>query len=145
MRAVALAFLLSSGSVLATEHTQPAGAPQVFVAEHGVTVSVWAIDGVLGDGLAIFEKSPNGAWTLCGQCMPVQELNLQSEVNFKGGPVPYISAQLESINNVLKFRYPKIISTDPQPGGSILNQINYALWFNFKLENQGGSPVLTSK
>lgn len=146
MARLALAFLLLMGkSVLAADYSQPSGAPQVFIPEHGVTVSVWAIDGVLGDGLAIFEKRVDGTWYLCGQCFPIQELNLQNEVNFKGGVVPWIDSQRESINNVLALRYPKIISNSPQPGGSLLNQINFALFNSFKLENSGGQPSLSPK
>jgi len=143
MRGIVLAIgLLFSTAANAVEVSRPTGGVEVFLPNYGVTIAVVAISiSSVGSGLAVLEKKPNGAWELCGVCLPAPQ-NIAAEVAFHGGIPQWIEAQREYVNNVLARRYPPIDvpgePTQPPPGASVIDLVNYALSTQYKL---GGAKL----
>lgn len=121
----------------AAGYTKPAGAPEVYVPDHGVSVGVWAVQTAIGHGIGVFEKSGND-WVLCGICLVDASIpNLDANVSAAGGAGSYVVGKLPAINAVMAQRYPAV------GGGpvSTLDAVNQALQgMGLRLVN--GSPVL---
>jgi hypothetical protein len=123
-------FTLGCATCAAAEYTKPAGAPEAYIAEHGVTISVFAASSPVGQGLVIGEKLANGKFTVCGTCALFVS-DLAGEIAFKGGEVAYIEGVRGMVNEILARRYPPI--TGPQPGTTPLERLNFALFEHFAL------------
>src|SRR3990167_7256667 len=120
-----LALTLIAAPAAAIDYTQPPGAPQILVPNYGVTVSVFAAQTAIGHGIGIFERKPDGSWSLCGQCIISPEYpTLDNAVARVGGPGPYIESKRAGIDAVLASRYPAIGGGAP---GTTLDQVNAAL------------------
>jgi hypothetical protein len=127
MKYLLAALLLIGNAAYAADYTKPVGTPEVFVENHGVTVSVFAVNTPVGEGIGIFEKR-SGAWYLCGSCLVSPETpSMDSEVAAAGGAGPYIESKRADINAVLSIRYPAVM---PPPSGSALSMVNQALSSN---------------
>jgi hypothetical protein len=136
-RILALALLLLSAPAYAIEYQQPPGAPEIYVPNHGVVVTVFAAQTAIGHGIGVFEKRPTGLY-LCGQCIvdPAYP-TLDGDVSAAGGPGPYVASKVSSINAILASRFPAV------GGGPVttLDQVNQALQ-GMQLRLVNGSPVL---
>lgn len=141
MKSLIAALVLISGAAHAQTaiYTKPANAPEVFVANHGVTVAVWATQTAIGHGIGIFEKSGTGNWQLCGQCLVGSEYpTLDGVVKSAGGPGPWVAGKLADINAVLSIRYPAVTAG---PTGSTIEQVNGAL-AGYSLRLVNGAPQI---
>ena len=126
---IALVMCLVVGQAIKTAnaagYVKPAGAPTVFVPNHGVEVGVWAAQTGVGHGIGVFERSGNGDWTMCFNCLIDPEYpTLDSVVNAAGGPGPYVESKRAAINAKLAERYPAVM---PEPTGTTLDKVNGAL------------------
>ena len=140
VKVLALALLLLSNSALAAGYPKPAGVPEVYVSNHGVSVAVWAAHTAIGDGIGVFEKSGSD-WNLCGYCLVDAAIpNLDADVAAAGGPSGYVQSKLSALNTILAARYPAL------GGGPVttLDQVNQALQ-GMQLRLVNGSPVLGGK
>lgn len=125
----------------AAGYPKPAGVPEVYVPNYGVTVAVAALHTSIGDGIGVLENNGNGVWTLCGICLVDGAIpNLNADVAAVGGTGPYVASKLAALNNILSARYPEI------GGGPVttLDQVNQALQ-GMQLRLVNGSPVLGGK
>lgn len=124
----------------AAGYPKPAGTPEVYVPNYGVTVGVWAVHTAIGDGIGVFEKSGSD-WNLCGYCLVDAAIpNLDSDVAAAGGPSGYVQSKLSALNTILAARYPAI------GGGPVttLDQVNQALG-GYALRLVNGSPSIGVK
>lgn len=138
------ALLLFSTAANALEVSKPAGGVEVFLPNYGVTISVVAISmSSVGAGLAVLEKKPNGAWDLCGTCLPAPQ-NIAAEIAFHGGIPQWIESQRGPINDVLARRYPPLEAptgpVQPAPGASVIDLVNYALATQYKMSGAKLEP-----
>lgn len=141
MRALIFALALPAFPAHAAQYNKPAGAPEVYVASHGVTVGVWAAQTAVGHGIGVFEKSGTSDWVLCGQCLAAAEYpTLDAVVSAAGGAGPYVASKLSEINAVLASRYPVIV-TEP---ATTIEKVNQAVG-NYMLRLINGSPVLGAR
>jgi hypothetical protein len=133
--------MLASGGLMAADYTQPPGAPEIAVPNHGVVVSVFAAQTAIGHGIGIFEKRSTG-WYLCGQCLIAPGFpTLDSDVAAAGGPGPYVASKLADVNAVLSIRFPPLTQA---PSGTTLDRVNGSLSaYTLRLVN--GSPALGLK
>lgn len=140
-RILALALLLLSNAAYAAGYPKPAGVPEIYVPNYGVTVAVATLHTAIGDGIGVLENNGNGVWTLCGICLVDGAIpNLDADVAAAGGPSGYVASKLPALNAVLAARYPEI------GGGPVttLDQVNQALQ-GMQLRLVNGSPVLGSR
>lgn len=139
---IAILMLLGNGAAFAAGYAKPVGVPTVFVPSHGVEVGVWAVQTPIGHGIGVFERSGNGDWNLCGQCMISPEYpTMDGPVAEVGGPGPYVASKLQAINEVLSRRYP---SVTPEPTGSTMDRVNQSL-SGYVIRIVNGSPALGPK
>lgn len=122
----------------AAGYPKPAGVPEVYVPNYGVTVAVGAVHTAIGDGIGVLENNGSGVWTLCGICLADPAIpNLDADVAAAGGTSAYVASKLSALNAILAARYPAI------GGGPVttLDQVNQALQSQ-ALRLVNGSPVL---
>lgn len=135
---IALALMLASGAAYAADYVQPPGAPEIVVPNHGVVVSVFAVQTAIGHGIGVLEKRSTG-WYLCGQCLVAPEYpTLDSVVAAMGGPGPYVASKLADVNAVLMIRYPAVMN---EPSGTTLEKVNGSL-AGYALRLANGVPAL---
>lgn len=140
--ALILCLLTLTRPLSAAEYSKPAGAPELFLPDYGVTISVFAITTPVGSGLAVGEKTASGKFNVCGTC-GLYVIDLGSEVAFKGSPAKYIEGQIPDINSILARVYPR--KSAPAPGNTAVDQVNFSLYQSFGLGLVNGVPVLSAK
>lgn len=142
MRALVPLLMLLAAPASAADYVQPAGAPELFVPGHNVTISVFAARTPVGQGIGILEKR-NGAWFLCGQCLVFPEVpSMDAAVKAAGGPVQYVASKRGAINAILASRYP---SAADKRSGAALDDVNEALVNGTALRLVNGVPQLASR
>ncbi len=115
--AVALCF-----STAAQAYTKPQGVPTLVLSDYNLTIGVWAVHTLVGDGLGVFEYRPvSQDWSLCGQCITNPDTpNMDAAVNALT-PLGYITAHKGELNSILALRYPAI-GGQPTSGVDRVNQ-----------------------
>lgn len=89
----------------------------------------------------MFEKSANGDWTLCFNCLAsVEYPNLDAVVAAAGGAGPYVAGQIAAVNAILASRYPSVA---PEPT-TTLDKVNQAVG-TYTLRLVNGSPQIGAK
>jgi hypothetical protein len=142
MRLLAPLLLLLSGPAFAADYVQPKGAPEIFVPNHNVTVSIFAIQTPVGHGIGILERR-DGAWFLCGQCLISPETpSLEAPVKAAGGADRYVASKRDAINAVLAARYP---ASGVQRSDRTLESVNEALVKSTVLRLVDGVPQLGTR
>lgn len=130
---VALTALVECSTADAFEVTKPAGTPEVFLPEYGLSVAVFAVTSPVGSGLVVGEKLASGRYEVCGVCSRFVT-DLPGEVAFKGGEVPYIASMRPDINLIFSQRFPPISGP---VGNTALERLNYALGAGYKITASG--------
>ena len=139
MRALLLLFVLSAQPCLAAEYSQPPGAPEIFLPDHNVTVSIFAVQTPVGHGIGILEKR-DGAWFLCGRCLVAAEVpSLDAAVKAAGGAERFLASKIEAINAVLAARYPARTSRRSE---NAFDEVDKALSTTTTLRLVNGVPQL---
>jgi len=142
MRSLLPVLFLLSAPAAAAEYVQPKGAPEIFVPVHNVTVSVFAVQTPVGQGIGIFEKR-DGMWFLCGQCLVAPEVpSMDTAVKSAGGPEKYVASRRAAINAVLATRYP---ASGIKRSDAVVEGVNDALAAGFSLRLVDGVPQLGSR
>lgn len=140
-RVLTLVLLLLSNSAFAAGYPKPAGAPEIYVPNYGVSVAVATVHTAIGDGIGVLENNGNGVWNLCGMCLIDPAIpNLDADVKAAGGEGPYVAGKLPALNALLALRYPAI-GAGPV---TTLDQVNGSL-SGYALRLVNGSPVLSGK
>ncbi len=142
MRVLVPLLLMLSAPALAVDYVQPAGAPQIYVPSHNVTISVFAVQTPVGFGVGVFEKR-GATWFLCGQCLISPELpSMETAVKQAGGPEKYVASKRDAINAVLASRYP---ASGERKSDATLDSVNKALVDGAPLSLVNGVPQLGSR
>lgn len=123
----------------AASYAVPSSSPRVYVPDHGVEVTVAAVQTAVGHGIGVLERSGGGEWTLCNFCLIDPEIpTMDTAVNSAGGPGPYVESKRDRINDVLSRRFPSVM-----PSGSTMDRVNGAL-SGLALRLVNGAPQLGS-
>lgn len=136
VRFLTLALLLVSSA--ANAYTKPAGAPELYLPNYGVSAVIFAAQTPVGHGIGVFEKRADGTLYLCGQCIIPEFPTMDTAVAGSGGPGPYIESKRADINAILAARYPGI---GAEPSGSTMDRVNGSL-AGYVLRMVDGSPQL---
>ncbi len=105
-------------------YSKPQGVPTLDLtpAGYSLTIGVWAVHTLVGDGLGIFEYRPASQdWALCGNCITTPDTpNMDASVT-ANGPLGYVIIHKAELNSLLAARYPAIGGT-PVSGVDKVNQ-----------------------